>query len=80
MRMKSARERKTPTNLSVRAELVRRARALQLNLSELFEKALVEAIAAREREIWLAENRDAIEEYNAGVGERGVFSDDWRRF
>jgi antitoxin CcdA len=68
------------TNLSARADLVSRAKELQLNLSDLFERALAKAIADRERELWLEENRDAIEDYNARVAERGVFSDDWRRF
>jgi antitoxin CcdA len=71
---------KVPTNLSLRAELLKRARALDINLSELLDAALRKEIRAREREAWLAENRDAISGYNARVGKRGVFSDDWRRF
>jgi antitoxin CcdA len=78
--MRSVRGRKAPTNLSVRVHLVRRAKDLDLNLSELFEEALTKAIADRERQLWLAENEQAISEYNAGITERGVFSDDWRRF
>ncbi len=78
--MDNAHGRKTATNLSVRSELVRRAREFQLNLSEVFEEALTRAIAAKEREQWLDANREAISEYNALVSERGVFSDDWRRF
>ena len=54
MRMKSA------TNLSLRRDLVRRAKKLDLNLSEVVEAALEEKIAEVERERWLAENRDAI--------------------
>jgi antitoxin CcdA len=81
MRMKVAhKSRKTPTNLSVRADLVKRAKALELNLSQVLEGALEEAIRRAEREAWLAENRDAIDEYNQRVAARGVFSDRWRRF
>jgi antitoxin CcdA len=76
----SARPRKAPTNLSLRTDLVRRAKALGLNLSEVLESALEQVIAAAEREAWLAENREAFDEYNALVDKRGVFSDDWRRF
>jgi antitoxin CcdA len=72
--------RKSPTNLSVRPDLVRRAKALGVNLSELLEAALTRAIAEKERSMWLAENEQAIDEYNAQVAKRGVFSDDWRRF
>jgi antitoxin CcdA len=82
MRMPSSstRAHKTPTNLSVRADLVRRAKELELNLSEILEVALESAVRGAERERWLAENQDAIDEYNEQVEKRGLFSDDWRRF
>jgi antitoxin CcdA len=82
MRMRSppAGTRKVPTNLSIRADLVRRARALKLSLSQVLEIALEAAVRDRERETWLSSNREAITAYNAEVARRGVFSDDWRRF
>jgi antitoxin CcdA len=76
----SKRDRKTPTNLSVRADLVRRAKELDLNLSGLLETAIEQAIRAAERAAWLATNEDAIRAYNARVEKHGVFSDDWRTF
>jgi antitoxin CcdA len=72
--------RKTPTHLSVREDYVRRAKALKLNLSELFEAALESAIRQAEREAWLAANERAMTEYNADIAKRGVFSDGRRRF
>ena len=78
--MAQVRQRKTPTNLSVRADLVRRARELKLNLSEILEAALERTIRNAEREAWLADNREAIAGYNALIEKNGVFSDDWRRF
>jgi Post-segregation antitoxin (ccd killing mechanism protein) encoded by the F plasmid len=82
MRMARAqpRPRKAATNLSVRDDLVRRAKALGLNLSEILETALEAAVRAAERSAWEAENRDAIDAYNERVAEHGVFSDDWRKF
>ncbi len=82
VRMKAAvgAARKTATNLSVRADLVQRARALKLNLSSIFESALERALLDAEREIWLEDNSDAIADYNARVAKHGTFSDDWRRF
>jgi antitoxin CcdA len=74
------RPRKTATNLSVRDDLVRRAKALGLNLSEILETALEAAVRAAERTAWESENRDAIDAYNARAAERGVFSDKWRKF
>ncbi len=76
--MKTA--RKVATNLSVRADIVREARALGLNLSRLFETAVSEAVRDRRQEVWLAENREAIESYNATVARDGTFSDRWRKF
>lgn len=76
----SARPRKTPTNVSLRTDLVQRAKELGLNLSALLEEAVEQAIAAAEREAWLAENEEAIRAYNARVERHGVFSDDWRTF
>lgn len=82
MRMKRTHKAgaKAATNLSVRVDLVRRAKALKLNLSELFESSLEAAIREAEQRAWLEANRGAIDDYNAAVAKRGVFSDDWRRF
>jgi len=72
--------RKTATNLSLRSDLVRRAKALDLNLSEVVDTALEAVIVEAEKQQWLVENRDAIAEYNEVVAKRGVFGDGRRRF
>ena len=74
------RARKSPTNLSLRLDLVERARAVGLNLSQVVERALEAAIVAAERARWLAENEAAIEQYNAFVEEHGLFGDEFRAF
>jgi antitoxin CcdA len=71
---------KVATNLSARADIVRAAKELGLNLSEVFESAVAEAIRRRRQELWLEENREAIDSYNARVERDGVFGDDWRKF
>jgi antitoxin CcdA len=76
----SGSRRKVPTNLTVRADLVARAKQLGLNLSQLVEGAIADAIREADRTAWLEENRDAIDDYNARIAKRGLFSDDWRRF
>jgi antitoxin CcdA len=76
--MKAA--RKIATNLSVRADLVTEAKALGLNLSEVFEAAVSDAVRRKRQEAWLAENHGAIESYNATVARDGTFSDGWRKF
>src|SRR4051794_10318019 len=74
------RVRKAPTNLSLRIDLVERAKALDLNLSEVVETALEQAIVAAEQARWLAENEAAIDYYNKFIEENGVFGEEFRDF
>jgi len=76
----AVRARKAPTNLSLRIDLVQRARALELNLSDVVERALEQAILAAEQARWLAENADAIDYYNKFVEKHGVFGEEFRDF
>lgn len=76
----SSRARKTATNLSLRSDLVQRAKSLKINLSSVVEAALESEIRTREQRAWLVENRDAIRAYNERVEREGVFGDRWRRF
>lgn len=71
---------KRAANLSVSAGLLARARELGINLSATLEDALIVEIRRREAEMWLAENRAAIEAYNANVDAGGAFSDGLRGF
>jgi antitoxin CcdA len=70
---------KRAANLSVNAELLDQAKALEINLSATFERALEEEVRARQREQWVAENRGAIAAYNACVAEHGVLSPMFRK-
>lgn len=72
--------RKVATNVSIRAEVVREAKALGVNLSAVCEAAVVEAVRRGKGQAWLEENRAAIESYNARVAGDGVFGDSWRKF
>jgi antitoxin CcdA len=74
------RARKAPTNLSLPVDLVRRAKAVGLNLSQVVERALAAAIREAEQARWLSENEQAIEQYNAFVERHGTFSDELRAF
>jgi post-segregation antitoxin (ccd killing protein) len=44
------------------------------------KKASIEEARKQKREIWLEENREAIETYNGLVSRHGVFSDGLRGF
>jgi antitoxin CcdA len=71
---------KRAANLSVNAELLDAAKALDINLSATLEKALDEAVRARKREKWLEENREAIAAYNRRIARDGLAGDHVRAF
>jgi len=71
---------KRPANVSVRADLLERARRHDINLSRALEDRLVELLREKERAAWLARNRAAIEATNRRVERDGVFSDGLRSF
>ena len=71
---------KKATNLSVNADLLSRARELDIHLSATLEQALVEVLRQRQRERWPAENGGAIAAYNDHVEKHGDFSDGVRTF
>lgn len=72
--------RKKAANLTVDGELLAAARRMKLNLSQVFEAGLAEAIRQKEREAWLKKNRAALDAYNKYVEKHGVFSDGLRSF
>lgn len=74
------RRRKKAANLSVDDRLLSQAKRLKLNLSQVFEASLAEAIRQRQRDEWLKKNRAAIDAYNEHVENDGVFSDGLRSF
>jgi len=74
------RRRKKATNLSIDIDLLDRAKRLKLNLSQVVETGLVEAIRQHERAQWLEKNRAALDAYNDHVERQGVFSDGLRSF
>ncbi|MCW3476904.1 type II toxin-antitoxin system CcdA family antitoxin [Limobrevibacterium gyesilva] len=71
---------KARTNVSIDAELLDQARALDINLSATLENRLREVVAERRRQRWLAANRGALADANAFLAERGLWSDGQRQF
>ncbi len=71
---------KKAANLSINEDLLAKAREMNINLSATLEQALNEALRQRQKEQWLAENREAMAAYNAHVEKHGVFSDGLRSF
>jgi antitoxin CcdA len=60
--------------------LLNEAKALKINLSATFEAALLNELKAVRRELWLAENKEAIEACNKLADTHGLFADKHRVF
>lgn len=71
---------KRAANLSINADLLSKAKELDINLSATLEQALIEALRKKLRDQWVAGNQAAIEAYNEHVDKQGVFSDGLRSF
>jgi antitoxin CcdA len=71
---------KKAVNLSVDADLLREARANDINLSAALERALEETLRQHRRERWMAENKQGIAAYNEHVDAHGAFGDTLRSF
>jgi antitoxin CcdA len=71
---------RAPLNLSLRTDVVARAKKLKLNISEIADAALEVAVRKAEHQRWLDENKEAFEYYNKWVEEHGIFGEEWRQF
>jgi antitoxin CcdA len=59
-------------NLSIEAELLEEAKTLGIDLSRAAGVGVSDAIRRRKGELWLEENREAIEQTNAYFEENGL--------
>jgi antitoxin CcdA len=67
-------------NLLIDAELLAEAKALNVNLSRAADEGLLKAIRERKTQLWLEENKDAIEENNRYFEEHGLPFAEYRGF
>ena len=72
--------RKKPANLSVNGDLLRQAKELGINMSQIFEERLAEVIRERKCLQWQKENRIGLEAYGRFLEENNLFSASVRRF
>lgn len=68
------------TNVSINETLLSEAKALKINVSKAAEAGLVVALAEKRAELWLAENRAALESSNAYVDRHGLPLAQYRGF
>ena len=71
---------KKPTNVSVNADLLLKAKALDINLSATLEAALAAEVKRRRADQWLKDNKPSLDAYNSFVEKRGMFGDGLRGF
>lgn len=71
---------KRAANLSVNDSLLTEAKKYKINLSQTLEKSLIKIITKKKKEAWLADNNEALQEYNHRIEKRGIFSDKIRSF
>jgi len=71
---------KRPLNLSFNSSLLEAAKLLNINLTELLERRVVEVLKQEAMSRWQAENREAIEASNQFVERNGLWSDGLRQF
>ncbi len=69
-------EKKRSKNLYLNVALLEEAKALDLNVSAISNRALEVAVRECKRERWITENRLGIEALNSFVEDTGLFSDD----
>ena len=72
--------KKKATNLSINSDLLKKAKELQINISNSLEKTLIELIKEQEAKNWAKENNSSINSYNERVSKQGIFSDEIRSF
>ena len=68
------------TNVSLSAQLLAEARALDVNVSRAAEQGLIQAIAERRAALWLEESQDSLESSNAFVEQHGLPLAQYRYF
>jgi antitoxin CcdA len=60
------------TNVSLNEELLIEAKELRINVSRAAERGLAQAIIEKRAELWLSENKAAIESSNEYVEKHGL--------
>ncbi len=63
---------KKPVNLTVNSDLLRQAKELKVNVSQVLEVALASQVKRLREAQWLEDNKEAIDAYNRHVEENGL--------
>lgn len=80
MRMADRQPARRATNVSLSAQLIEAARALDINVSQACERGLEQQVKKEREARWLEENRAAIEASNAWVEKNDLPLARYRQF
>jgi antitoxin CcdA len=72
--------RRRPINLTLRADIVERAKRCGINVSQVAEQAVIVALREAERAVWQKENARAVEAQNERIDRVGLYNEGLRRF
>jgi len=72
--------KKKATNVTIDANLLKKAKEYRVNLSQTLENSLKKIIKEIEEQNWKKENKDAIEAFNKRASKSGLFGDSFRQF
>ena len=71
---------KKATNVSLTEALLTEAKALRINVSQAAEAGVAKAVAEKRAEIWVKENAQAFECWNAYIEKNGLPLEKYRSF
>ena len=71
---------KKTTSVTMAEPLLAEAKALGINISQAAEEGLAKAVASKRAELWIRENRDAIQSSNEYVEKHGLPLAKYRMF
>jgi antitoxin CcdA len=71
---------KRATNLSLSADVLDAAKALELNISQVCDTYLRELVTQEQMRRWRSDHADFIAAYNATIETEGLPLDQWRTF
>lgn len=69
-----------PTNLTLDSQLLQEAKALGINVSRSAENGIAQAVQYHKRQLWLKENREAIDSSNTYIDDNGLPLAEFRNF
>jgi antitoxin CcdA len=70
--------RKRAANVTISEDVLKEAKALEINLSQTLEDELRKRIKEEKTKRWQEENREAIESHNRFIEKYGIWSEKYR--